>query len=157
MDAADQHDVEVALEAAFSCVFASKIALKCGTNELLELQLNTDGLDKVSTVVIERYFDCIYVFADSLRCRLPTTHLMAAALLVCDKKRYYKLSGFTLSSSRHAWCEFEMTKWHTILSRVNRYASRPGNPRATKLRLLKALWLKHRPNLNHECISAGRS
>ena len=82
MDPTDLHDVEVALEAAFSTLFAGRVASPCGRNELLELQLNADQCEKVNLVVIERYFDSIFVFADSLRCRLPTTLLMATALLV---------------------------------------------------------------------------
>ena len=96
MDATDLHDVEVALEAAFSTLFAARIASPCGRNELLELQLNADQCEKVSLVVIERYFDSIFVFADCLGCRLPTTLLMASALLVSlcgsiEKKRFRNL------------------------------------------------------------------
>ena len=139
MDPANLGDVQVALEAACSILFKEILKDKA-ENEVFRLHLNADGLERVTSTVIEQYFDAIYAFGDSLRCRIPTPS-------VIDRNKNFKISKFGLAGSRHAWYDYEMGKWHRILSLVNRYNARPGMPRSAKLRLLKHLWHKHRPQL----------
>ena len=135
-----------AFDSAFSALFAA-VAAEKSKNEVIELNLSKENLEKAEAECIEKYFNQLHGVFEFTCCAVLSSNTCTDLFFEADKARGWKLSKFKSVGGQRAWASFEGNKLHDLMSLCNRYMKRPVRHSSGKLRILKTLWVRFKPEL----------
>ena len=132
------------------------------SRQLSQLIRNTEGVEKVNKLTVQKNFDVVLPLCKEFRFRMPPVGALVEALMTDTDV----VPKFHSPVAQRAWAKYECTKLRMLVAHCARLCQRSGSSKCTKINMLMTLWKEifkdhsteempedqhdHHPGIEHE-------
>ena len=110
-------------------------AVNVGSRELTQLNRNTEGVEKVNKLAVQKNFDVVFPLCKEFRFRMPSVGALGEALMTDTDV----VPKFHDAVAQRAWAKYECTKLRMLVAHSARLCHRSGSSKCAKINMLMTL------------------